>query len=421
MIKINLGIKSRLRELALFFSIMGPGLITSFADNDAGGIATYSVAGATFGYSILWAVIPITLVLILVQEMNARMGVMTGKGLADLIRENYGVKITFFIMIALFVANITTAISNFAGIAAASEIFGLPRVIIIPVCAIIIWLIITKGNYRSTEKIFFVLAFFFVSYIISGFMSHPDWSLALNSTFKPTIQFDIEYLLLLMGLIGTTITPWMQFYMQSAFVEKGIKPENYKYSKADVYISSILTDIVTYFVILTCAATLFTAGIRVETAEEAALALAPLAGKWAEYLFALGLFAASFFAAIILPISTAFCICEGIGFETGLNKSLKEAPQFYWILSLIIGIAAGISMIPKLPLIKVMLTSQVISGIILPIILIIMLKLINKKELMGEHVNSKFYNIIVWGAAIIIIVLTLILVFVSLFGNILNI
>ncbi|MCX6710156.1 MAG: Nramp family divalent metal transporter [Candidatus Woesearchaeota archaeon] len=414
-------IKHSWRELLIFFSIMGPGLITAFADNDAGGIATYSVAGATFGYGILWAVIPITLVLILVQEMNARMGVMTGKGLADLIRENYGVKITFFIMAALFVANITTAISNFAGIAAASEIFGLSRLVIIPICAIIIWLIITKGNYKSTEKIFFILAFFYITYIISGFMAKPDWSLALKSTIKPTIQFDKEYLLLLIGLIGTTITPWMQFYMQAAFVEKGIKPENYKYSKADVYISSIVTDIVTYFVILTCAATLFTAGIHVETAKEAALALAPLAGRWAEYLFAIGLFVASFFAAIILPISTAFCICEGIGFETGVNKNFKEAPQFYWILTLIIAISAFVSMIPKLPLIKVMLTSQVISGIILPIILIIMLRLINKKEIMGEHVNSKFYNMIVWTAAIIIIVLTLILVFVLLFGNILKI
>ncbi|MCX6710677.1 MAG: Nramp family divalent metal transporter [Candidatus Woesearchaeota archaeon] len=418
---LKLVINSKLKELMIFFSIMGPGLITAFADNDAGGIATYSVAGATLGYGILWVVIPITLVLIFVQEMNARMGVITGKGLSDLIRENYGVKITLFVMVALFVANIATTISNFAGIAAAAEIFGIQRIIAIPICAFVIWMIITKGNYKSTEKIFFILAFFYITYIIAGFMAKPDWGLALSSTLKPTLQFDKEYLLLLIGLIGTTVTPWMQFYMQAAFVEKGIRAENYKYSKADVYISSVITDIVTYFVILTCAATLFVAGIRITTAKEAALALAPLAGQYASTLFAIGLFVASFFAAIILPISTAFCICEGIGFEAGVNKNFKDAPQFYWILTLIIGIAAFVSIMPRLPLIKVMLTSQVISGIILPIILIIMLNLINKKELMGEHVNSKFYNIIVWAAAIIIIILTLILVFVSVFGNILKI
>lgn len=388
-------------------AVLGPGIITSNVDNDAGGITTYSLAGANFGYTLLWSLIPITLVLIVVQEMCARMGVVTGKGLADLIRENYGVKITFFIMAALFIVNLGNTVSEFAGIAASCEIFGVKKFLSVPLCAMAVWLIVVKGTYKSVEKIFLVACVFYLTYIVSGFLAKPDWAVVVPQTFKPEFQFrSSAYLTMLMAIIGTTIAPWMQFYLQASVVEKGISLENYKYSRADVIVGSFVVNIVAFFIIVACAATIFKAGIHVQTAKDAALALAPIAGKYCSLLFAFGLLNASLFAASILPLSTAYSICEAFGFESGVNKKFKEAPQFYSIYTGTIVFSAGLVLLPNFPYIKAMYISQVINGMLLPFVLIFMLLLINKRELMGGYVNSRPLNIIAWVSVIAIIALS---------------
>ncbi|MEM4267681.1 MAG: Nramp family divalent metal transporter [Candidatus Woesearchaeota archaeon] len=398
-------------------AVLGPGIITSFVDNDAGGITTYSVAGAHYGYSLLWTLIPITFLLIIVQEMAARMGTVTGKGLADLIRENFGLKLTFFLMIGLIIANFATIISEFAGIAASAELLGMSKYYVVPLAAILVWFLILKTNYKTLEKVFLVLCIFYAAYIISGFLAKPVWSEVISETIRPSFQMNSAYLLVLIGLIGTTITPWMQFYLQSSVAEKGIKANEYKYARAEVIVGSIITDVISFFIIVACAATLFPNGVKVDTAAEAAQALEPFAGNFAQKLFAFGLLAASLFGTFIIPLATTYYICEAFGWESGVNKKMGEAPQFYSILLFLILAAATIIIFPKISLIKVMLTSQVINGIILPFILIAMLKIINNPKIMGSYVNNKLYNFLSWSAIIIIIILTSLMVITSIFPN----
>lgn len=402
--------RQKIRPLLIFFSIIGPGIITAMVDNDAGGITTYSVAGAQFGYTMLWTLIPVTFILIIVQEMCARLGVVSGKGMADLIRESYGVKITFYLLLGLLAANLATTVAEFSGIAGSLEIFNIPRFASVPVCSIIIWWVITRGSYRSVEKIALIAAFIYVAYIISGMLAAPDWTAVFHDTLKPSFQFSKSYLLILIGLIGTTITPWMQFYLQASIVEKGVKVEDYRYVKWDVAIGSIVTDIVAFFIVVASAATLFAHGVSIETASDAALALKPFAGRFAEILFAVGLLNASVLGAMIVPLSTSYSICEGLGFESGVNKSFKEAPWFNGIFTALIILSAIPAMFPQTPLIKIMLVSQVINGILLIPVLIFIVLLINKKWLMGKMVNKPWYNAVVWCTVAILIALSLILV-----------
>lgn len=386
--------KWRWKSVLVFLAIAGPGIITSNVDNDAGGIATYSMAGSHFGYNLLWSLLPIMVVLIIVQEMSARMGVVTGKGLSDLIRERFGVKVTAYLLLAVVLTNFGNVIAEFAGVASSLEIFKVPKYVSVPLAAIIVWLLVVKGTYRSVEKVFLYACLFYLTYILSGFLAHPQWDIIGKSLVAPKIEFSSGQLAMLIGLVGTTIAPWMQFYLQAAIVEKNIAVKDFNLSRIDVIVGSVVVTIVAGFIVLTCAATLFKAGIRVETAADAALALAPLAGKYCSALFAFGLLNASLFAASILPLSTAFLVCEGMGWETGVNKKFSEAPQFYGLYSLLIFLGAGIVLVPRIPLFPVMYVSQVINGVVLPVILIFMLLLINNKKLMGDFVNKRVYNII---------------------------
>jgi NRAMP (natural resistance-associated macrophage protein)-like metal ion transporter len=394
------------KSLALFFALIGPGIITSNVDNDAGGITTYSLAGAQFGLSLLWILTPITIALIIIQEMCARMGVVSGKGLSDLIRERFGAKVTFYLMIALFLTNLGNTISEFAGVAASMEIFGLSKYISVPVSAFFVWWLVVKGNYKSVEKVFLVACLFYLSYIISGFMGKPDWSLIGTALITPTVKLDPAFLTMAVGIIGTTIAPWMQFYLQSSIVDKGLKAEDYQYTRMDVIVGSFMVNIVAFFIILLCAITLFQNGIRIETAKDAALALAPLAGKYCALLFAFGLLNASLFAASILPLSTAYTICEAFGWESSLNRKFVEAPQFYGLYTLMIFLGAGIILFPNMPLISIMYYSQVLNGMMLPFILIFMLLLINDRRIMGDYVNGRFMNVITWSTVIFLILLS---------------
>lgn len=404
----------RIKSLLAFLAIMGPGIITANVDNDAGGIATYSMAGAHFGYSLLWSFIPVTLALIVVQEMCARMAVATGKGLADLIRENFGVKITFYLMLVLFFVNLTNVMAEFAGVAASLEIFHINKYASVPVAAFVVWALVVKGTYKSVEKIFLFACTFYVAYVISGFMARPDWGEVARQTVTLPPHFSLGSVTMIVGLVGTTIAPWMQFYLQSSIVEKGIAVEDYKHVRLDVVSGCILAPIVALFIVVACGATLFQAGVRVETARDAALALRPLAGDYAAWLFAFGLFNASLFAASVLPLSTAYSICEGMGWDAGVDKQFKEAPQFFGLYSALIIIGAGAVLIPGFPLLKVMYLSQVGNGILLPVILIIMLILINNKDLMGEFTNNFMFNIIAVMTVVIVIFLTLLMVILSL-------
>ncbi len=393
----------------IFLAVIGPGIITSNVDNDAGGIATYSMAGAHFGYSLIWTLVPITLALIIIQEMCARMGVVTGKGLSDLIREHFGVKITFYLLLALIFTNLGNTIAEFAGIAASLQIFSVSKYLSVPSGAFLVWLLVVKGTYKSVEKVFLVACLFYVTYIISGFLAQPDWNTVKSSLLNPEFQISAGGFGMLIGLIGTTIAPWMQFYLQSAVVEKNIKIKEYKHSRADVVIGSFVVSIVAFFIIVVCAATLFKAGIRIQTAQDAALALAPLAGKYCSALFAFGLLNASLFAASILPLSTAYVVCEGMGWEDGVNKKFSEAPQFYGLYSLLIFLGAGVVLWPGLPLIPIMFISQVINGIVLPVVLVFILILINNKKIMGDYTNKKAFNVLAWLAVVILILLSFLL------------
>ena len=399
-------IRRRWKGLLLFLAVMGPGIITSNVDNDAGGIATYSMAGAHFGNNLLWTLIPVMAALIIIQEMSARMGVVTGKGLSDLIRERFGVRITVYLLFGIFVTNLGNVIAEFAGVASSLEIFHVSKFISVPLSAVIVWLLVVKGNYRSVEKIFLFACLFYVTYIISGILAKPDWAAIGTSLVRPSLSFSPGQLGMVIGLVGTTIAPWMQFYLQASIVEKNIAVKDYKHSRLDVVLGSFIVTIVAGFIILTCAATLFKAGVRVETAADAALALKPLAGKYCSALFAFGLLNASLFAASILPLSTAFLVCEGMGWENGVNKKFSEAPQFYGLYSFLVFLGAAVILLPRIPLFRVMLISQVVNGIVLPVVLIFMLILVNSRKLMGTHKNGRVYNILCWITVAVLVVLT---------------
>lgn len=402
-----LNIRSRWRGLLLFAAVAGPGIITSNVDNDAGGIATYSIAGATYGYGLLWSLLPIMLALILIQEMSARMGVVTGKGLSDLIREQFGVRITVYLLLAVVATNFGNVIAEFAGVASSLEIFRVPRLMSVPMAAMLVWLLVLKGTYRSVEKVFLLACLFYVTYIVSGFLADPDWAEIGRSIVKPEFDFSPGRLGMLIGLVGTTIAPWMQFYLQAAIVEKNIRSEDYRLTLVDVAVGSLLVTVVAGFIVLTCAATLFQAGTRVQTAADAALALEPLAGEYCSVLFAFGLLNASLFAASILPLSTAFVVCEGMGWEVGVNKKFSEAPQFYGLYSLLIFLGAAAVLLPGVPLFDVMYVSQIINGLLLPVIIVTMLILINNRKLMGCHRNGRAYNILSWTIGAVLIALSL--------------
>jgi NRAMP (natural resistance-associated macrophage protein)-like metal ion transporter len=407
-------------RLILIFAVLGPGFITANVDNDAGGILTYSQAGAQFGYTLLWTMIPITIALIVVQEMCARMGVVTGKGLSDLIREEFGLRITFVIMILLVVVNFTNVVTEFSGIAGSMQLFHVSKYVSVPICALIVWALVVKGDYKSVEKIFLIASVFYIAYIIAGVLSRPDWHLALIETVKlppRNVWSDKSYLYMTVGVIGTTITPWMQFYLQSSIVEKGVSVRQYKASRLDVIIGSIFTDLVAWFIVVACAATLYAHGMRnIGDPSDAAQAMKPLAGDYAFILFAAGLFNASLFAASILPLSTAYTVCEGLGVESGLDKGFREAKFFYWLYSLLLFAGAAVVLIPNFPLVKFSILSQVLNGILLPLVLVFMLKLINKQELMGKYINTRLFNVIAWATAIIVTALSLVLVWNNLHG-----
>ena len=402
--------KLRSRTL-LFLAVIGPGIITANVDNDAGGILTYSQAGAQYGHLLLWTMIPVTLSLIVVQEMCARMGAVTGKGLSDLIREEFGLRITFLMMLGILVTNFGNVVTEFIGIATSLELFGLSRYVTVPVCAVIVWLIVVRGQYKSVEKVFLAASFFYITYILAGLRAHPLWKDAMVATIKPpSLQafHQQAYLYMVIGVVGTTIAPWMQFYLQSSIVEKGVSRRVLTASRWDVIAGCIFTDVVAWFIIVTCAATLFVHGYRnIQYAADAAQALKPLAGQYAYILFAVGLFNASLFAASILPLSTAYTVCEGLGFESGVDKKFGEAPFFYWLYTLLIVAGAAVLLIPGLPLIKIAVLSQVVNGVVLPFVLIFMLLLINKKEIMGEYVNSHLFNGVAWVTTAIMIALTI--------------
>jgi NRAMP (natural resistance-associated macrophage protein)-like metal ion transporter len=408
---------SRFRyHLAVFFAVLGPGFITAVVDNDSGGIFTYSAAGARFGYLPLWTLLPITVVLIITQEMCSRMGAVTGKGLSDLIREEFGLRITFLLMGVLVLANMTNVMAEFAGVASSLELFHISRYVSVPLAALAVWFVVVKGNYQSVEKIFLFACVFYVTYVISGFLVKPDWKEAAVNSVKPVLMLDPGYIYMLIGMVGTTIAPWMQFYLQAAVVEKGITAKAYKESRVEVVVGCIMTSVIAFFIIVACAGAIYSVRPRdIQDASEAALGLKPF-GEYAFLLFSAGLFNASIFAACILPLSTAYSVCEGLGFEAGVNKRMKDAPIFYGLYTLLIVVGAGVILIPNFPLVQMILLSQVLNGILLPFVLIFMVLLINKHELMGEWTNSRAANLVSWVTVVIMIGLTLALVGITVRG-----
>ena len=394
------------RNLVMFLAILGPGIVTGSVDNDAGGITTYSVAGALYGYNLLWTLIPSFIALLVIQEMNLRMGVITGKGLADLIRENFGVKVTAFIFLGLIIADIGNTATEFAGVAGSMDIFGVSKYISVPLTAIAVWILATKGNYKIAERIFLFFSFCLLFYIISAVMAKPDWREVSTALVQPHAKFSGEYLSIVLGIIGTTIAPWMQFYMQSAVIEKGITIKDYKFAFLDVVIGCTATVVVAFFIMVACAATLNKNGVVIREASDAAMALKPFAGVLASQVFAFGLFIASAFSATILPLATAFYVCEAFGFEAGIDKRVDEAPQFYWLFGSIIAVAVGIILWPNAPLITITIWTQVINAMLLPVVLLSMIYMVNSPYVMGTHVNNKFQNFIGWSTTILLIVLT---------------
>jgi NRAMP (natural resistance-associated macrophage protein)-like metal ion transporter len=400
-------------RLVLFLAIMGPGIITSSVDNDAGGITTYSLAGAQFGYVLLWTLIPMTVALAVVQEMGVRMGVVSGKGLAALIREKTGVRLVFFIMILLVAVNFGNTLAEFSGIAVSGSIFGVPPYASLPLAALFVWLLVVRGSYRSVEKIFLVGSALYFTYIISGFLAHPDWKIAAVNTFVPNLSPDVAYITMLVGLVGTTISPWMQFYLQASVVEKGISLKHLVYSRLDAITGSIVTNVVSFFIIVACAATIFVHGIPVNNVADVSAALAPLAGKYASLLFAFGFLNASLFAASILPLSTSLAFCEGIGFEAGVSKPFREAPVFYGLYTGTIVLATIFISLPNAPLLSILYLSQVGNGILLPFVLVYMLVIANDKKIMGEYVNTRMFNYIAGATVAIMIGLSVALIFIG--------
>jgi Mn2+/Fe2+ NRAMP family transporter len=408
--------RRRLGTLAAVLAVVGPGIITANVDNDAGGIATYSLTGGNFGYSLLWSVIPVAVFLFVVQEMSARLGAASGKGLADLIRERFGLPIAFWVLVGMGLTNLANTMSEFAGVASAAEIFGLSRYVAVPLAAIFVWVIVIKGTYSSVEKAFLVACLFYVAYPISGFLAKPDWGEVFRAAVVPQWSFSGAYVMMLIGNVGSTIAPWMQFYQQAAVVDKGITAKDYRWARLDVLVGCIGTQLVVFFIIVTCAATIHKAGLRVETVEDAALALRPLAGRYCASLFAFGLLNASLFSASILPLATAYQIAEGIGWERGLDRKFHEAPEFYIIYTLLIVLGAGLILIPGAPLLQIMYLSQVLNGLLLPVVLVVMLILINDRRIVGQHTNSRLYNWLAWVCVVLVSVLALYLGVSSLFG-----
>jgi len=404
------------RRLALFAAVLGPGLITSNVDNDAGGISTYSLAGAQFGYTLLWSLIPMTIALYVTEEMCARMAVVTGKGLSDLIREEFGFRPTFFVMVTGFLVDLGNVVAEFAGVASAVSIFGISKYIAVPIAALVVWVLVIRGTYRQVEKVFLALCTFYLAYFFSAVLAKPNWLEAARYTVIPSVHFNSAYLLMLTALVGTTIAPWQFFYMQASFVEKRVGPRQYPQARADVIAGSISCMAIVFFIIVATAATLYTSGHRsIADAADAARALAPLAGRWAALLFAFGLLNASLFAASILPLSTAQVICEGLGFEAGIDRKFGDARIFYGLYTLLIVVGSGLILIPRAPLWRILVLSQVANGIWLPIVLIFMILLINRRSLMGEQVNSPTFNVVAWTTSIAMIALTLVLVYFGLF------
>ena len=411
---------ARRKRLLAYLAILGPGMITANAGNDAGGIATFASVGADFGYSLLWILIPITISLGIVQEMCARMGAVTGKGLADLIRERFGVRWTALIMLALLVANAGVTVSEFVGIAAATELFGVSHYISVPLAAILVWWLIVKGSYKRVERVFLLMSLVFLGYIVSAFLSRPDWSAVAVGMVRPEFKLEHAFLFTFVAVIGTTISPYMQVYVQSSVVEKGVTPENYAKTKADVWVGTIFAIVIVFFIIVSTAATLHKSGIQISTAADAAHALRPLAGRYAEALFGLGLFGASMLAAGVLPLATAYSISEALGFEKGVSRSFREAPIFLGTFTFLVAVGAAIAIVPNLPLIRVLLVTQVINGLLLPIVLFAVLKLVNNRELMGRYVNGPLYNFAAWLTAILVTILSLLFIFNTLFPNLLR-
>jgi NRAMP (natural resistance-associated macrophage protein)-like metal ion transporter len=391
----------------IFLSVMGPGIITANVDNDAGGITTYSLAGSQFGYNLLWTFIPMIIALAVIQEMGVRMGIVSGKGLADLIREKVGIKFTFLMMVALLMANFGNVLAEFSGIAVSAGIFGVPRFVALPVAALFVWLLVVKGNYKSVEKVFLLASSLYLSYIVAGFLAGPDWGLAAQSVLMPQVSLSTAYITMVIGVVGTTIAPWMMFYIQSSVVEKGISLKNLKYSKVDAILGAIVVNIVAFFIVLACAATIYTNGIQVNNVADVSNALVPLAGQYASILFAFGFLNASLFAASILPLSTAYYVCESLGFEAGVSKGFREAPVFHGLYLGLIILAVIIIMIPSVPLLNILYLSQVANGLLLPFVLILMLLIINDKRVMGEYINSRLFNFIAIATIVIVMGLSI--------------
>jgi len=407
-------------RLLMLLAVVGPGIITANVDNDAGGITTYSVAGAHYGYGLLWMMPLVALALIIVQEMSARLGVVTGKGLADLIRERMGVRLTAVIIAILVFANLANTVSEFAGVAASMEIFGVSKYLSVPVAAVVVWLLMVKGNYKTVERIFLIASAIYLAYVISGILARPPWEEVSRALVRPSFQFDAGYVTIFVTIIGTTIAPWMQFYQQSSIVDKGLKISDYAYERLDVVIGSLFAVVVAAFIMIACAATLSANGVRIESAKDAALALGPLAGPYASILFALGLLNASIFSAAILPLSTAYVVCEAFGWEAGVDRSMKAAPIFFFIYTALIVLGAAVILLPIKSLIETMMASQTLNGVLLPVILIVMLKLINNRRLMGRFTNGRVFNALAWGMVGILILLTMILIIVSIWPGLLG-
>jgi NRAMP (natural resistance-associated macrophage protein)-like metal ion transporter len=399
------------REILIFLAVLGPGIITAMVDNDAGGIATYSVAGARFGYELLWVLVFTAFLLALVQEMTVRMGMVTGKGLAALIRERFSLRLTAFIMLILLITNFANTISNFAGLAAGMQLFHLPPWIAVPPLAMMVWLLVVKGTYKRVEKVFLVASLVYISYIISAFLARPGWLEVGHALVTPSPRFNAPYLALTVTIVGTTIAPWMQFYQQASIVDKGLDASKLSYERVDTVIGSIFMTIVAMFIVICCAAAFFNnpevGATTITSAEQAAAALAPVAGKNASYLFAFGLLVASLFAGSILPLSTAYTVCEAFGWEAGVNRSREEAPHFYFIYTSFIICSAILVMIPKMPLVLLMVISQTMNGILLPVILVCMLTLINDRDIMGEFVNPRWLNWVMWAVTALLTILTI--------------
>jgi Mn2+/Fe2+ NRAMP family transporter len=411
-------LRARWRQIAWLFAILGPGVITSNVDNDAGGIFTYSLCGARYGYSLLWLLVPIAVALVVVQEMCSRMGTVTGKGLADLIREHFGLRVTFLVMMAVLFTNFGNTVAEFAGLASSLELFGISRYVSVPLGAAFVWWLVVFGSYATVEKAFLVACLLYLAYPFSGLLAHPDWSAALAGTVTPTMPLDLPGVSMVVGIVGTTIAPWMQFYLQSSVVEKETRVSEYGQVRLDVVIGSVMAVVVAFFIVLACAATLHREGVHsIASGAEAARALAPLAGPYASWLFALGLANASLFAASILPLATAYSVCEGLGLEAGVNRSFAEAPEFYWLYTALIVGGAGTILMPAAPLMQIILVSQVLNGVLLPFVLVFMLLLINRASLMGRFVNGPIYNAVAWATTLALVALTLLMVVTSLLGE----